>query len=217
MSDVERRASVAAPTTRGKRSAVEDRPRALKDPQVLQERRALLSQPHMASLVAYVGQLRARPDSYVPDFDPLDGGVSARVLLLMEKPGPKTDPSNGGSGFISRDNDDRTAEAIFDFAKRADLPRETTVIWNFIPWWNKTIAMTASERKDAITELPNLLKLFPRLAGVILVGRTASRALPFLQHIPTIVSAHPSAQVFASYPDRWHAIPDVWRRAKDWL
>jgi hypothetical protein len=50
----------------------------------------------------------------VPDFDPLDGGVNAQVLFLLEKPGPMAaeDGKRAGSGFISRDNDDGTAEAI---------------------------------------------------------------------------------------------------------
>jgi hypothetical protein len=53
----------------------------------------------------------------VPEFDPLDGGVEAQVLFLFEKPGPMTAELGGskrsGSGFISRNNDDPTAEATF--------------------------------------------------------------------------------------------------------
>jgi hypothetical protein len=76
----------------------------------------------------------------VPEFDSLDGGVDARVLFLFEKPGPMTAEGNGanrrvGSGFISRNNDDPTAEATFTFMRQANLPRKLTILWNVIPWW----------------------------------------------------------------------------------
>jgi hypothetical protein len=35
-----------------------------------------------------------------------------------------------GSGFISRDNDDPTAEATFHFMERAGIPRRDALIWN---------------------------------------------------------------------------------------
>ena len=54
----------------------------------------------------------------VPDFDPLDGGIETRTLFLFEKPGRMTADGFArrfGSGFISRNNDDQTAEATFAF------------------------------------------------------------------------------------------------------
>ena len=71
---------------------------------------------HMGQLDIFVKRLRATyPKGYVPDFDPNDGGINAEILLLFEKPGRKTDPSYGGSGFISQDNDDGTANATKKF------------------------------------------------------------------------------------------------------
>ncbi len=56
------------------------------------------------------GALRERGELEVPDFDPMDAGVEARILFLFEKPGPMTSKHKTGkrvgSGFISRDNDD---------------------------------------------------------------------------------------------------------------
>lgn len=76
----------------------------------------------------------------VPDFDPLDGGIAAEVLFLMEKPGPRTDNTgakgHAGSGFISRDNDDPTAEAILRFMEEAGIARKRSILWNTVPWWN---------------------------------------------------------------------------------
>jgi hypothetical protein len=42
--------------------------------------------------------------------------------------------ARGGSGFISRNNDDRTAEATWDFMEEARIPRAATVTWNVVPW-----------------------------------------------------------------------------------
>ena len=88
-------------------------------------------------------KLRERRSVEVPEFDPLDGGVDARVLFLLEKPGPMTSGVDGtkqrtGSGFISRNNDDPTAEAIFNFMQQAGISRKMTISWNVIPWWNGT-------------------------------------------------------------------------------
>ena len=98
----------------------------------------------------------------VPDFDPLDGGVEARALFLFEKPGRMT-AGQSGSGFISRDNDDPTAAAIFEFMQQAAIPRELTIIWNVIPWWNGTLAVTKSELQNGASRVNELIHLLPRL------------------------------------------------------
>jgi hypothetical protein len=77
--------------------------------------KAMLTLPHIAPLSAYAAKLRLRGSVEVPEFDPLDGGVNARILFLFEKPGPMTADGStfserSGSGFISRD--DPTAEAL---------------------------------------------------------------------------------------------------------
>ena len=191
-----------------------DPPGALRDPAFRQQRRALLALPHMAPLAAYVARLR-RPGIAVPDFDPLDGGTEAQVLLLLEKPGPQAAPSGAGedAGFISRDNGGGTAEALRRSMWEAGLPRRDTVIWNVVPWWNGSIAVTAAERAAGLRELPHALALLPRLHTAVLVGRTAARARPVLQGLRILESAHPSPQVRAGNRALWDAIPGVWRQA----
>src|SRR5690348_5073585 len=97
-------------------TSIEDRPRSMRDNNVRLKRKAMLDLPHVAKLTAYTAELR-RDGKEVPEFDPLDGGTNAQVLFLFEKPGPMTAESGirTGSGFISRDNDDPTAEATFNF------------------------------------------------------------------------------------------------------
>src|SRR5262249_9080241 len=113
----------------------DDRARSMRDAGVRERRKAMLCEPHIGPLTAFAAELRKRGLGEVPEFDPLDGGVDARVLFLFEKPGPMT-AEHHGSGFISRNNDDRTAEATINFMRQAGIPRKLTVIWNLIPWWN---------------------------------------------------------------------------------
>lgn len=191
-----------------------DRPRSMRDPEVRQRRRAMLSQPHIQPLTAYAAQLRASGLGEVPEFDPWDGGVDAEILFLFEKPGPMTD-STVGSGFISRNNDDPSAEATFNFMQRAGLPRRLTVSWNIIPWWNGTRVVTRSELEQGVACLRQLIALLPKLRAVVLVGRSAARASHLLEgeSLLLFTSAHPSPLVRARHPEKWNAIPYQWASA----
>ena len=180
----------------------------LADPALRAARRAMLALPHAAPLAAYAAALR-RPGVSVPDFDPLDGGTAARVLVLLEKPGPGVLPG----GFVSRDNPTPTAAAIRAFMAQAGLPRTEAALWNLVPWWNGTTAVTAAERAAGAQALARLLPLLPRLDTALLVGRTAASARPLLGHLRVLESAHPSPQVRAGFRDRWDAIPGVWAQA----
>ena len=194
-------------------------PRALRDPDARARRRELLDARHMWALNEYVAGLRKRPGVEVPDFDPLDGGVDATILFLFEKPGRMTSPTGTrtrtGSGFISRDNDDDTAENTFTFMREAEIPRKSTVTWNVTPWWNGITKVTAAERRDGVEETKRLMGLLPRLRVVVFVGKKALRARPHLEDtgLAFFSSYHPSPKVRARWPDRWRAIPSVWAEA----
>lgn len=106
-------------------------PRSLGDSEVLERRRALLNCRHMERLNRT--ELRAeQKGGEFPDFEPLDGGINAEALFLFEKPGPAT-VRNGGSGFISRNTNDATAESIRKFMRKAGTSRECTITWNVVP------------------------------------------------------------------------------------
>lgn len=172
---------------------------------------------YVKPLKRYVQQLRTRyPDIQFPDFDPMDGGINARVLFLFEKPGPMTAEAGRGnregSGFISRDNNDPSADATFHFMKTAGLPRSQTVLWNAIPGWNGTRKVTGQELREGLEELKRLLKILRQLECIALVGLNAQRAMPWLAASPyrVIASPHPSPLVRARYPERWRKIPSIW-------
>jgi len=86
-------------------------PKSLGDAEQRRARTALLSEPHIQPLTEFVERMRFTkgPDYGIPYFDPLDGGVDAKALFLLEAPGPKAIRS----GFISRNNPDETAKNFY--------------------------------------------------------------------------------------------------------
>ena len=192
----------------------DDAPRSLGNPAVRQRRRALLDRPHMRPLNDYVARLRRECEvGEIPDFDPLDGGIEAQVLFLFQKAGKQT-VGPTGSGFISRNNDDNTANATFNFMQEAGIPRELTVTWNVVPWWNGEDDVTAPERRAGIRCLKELLALLPCLSAVVLVGGEAQRAWRFVARSDLCVfpSYHPSRRGKTS--EQWRAIPQEWAKVK---
>lgn len=192
----------------------DDAPRSMRDADVRSRRRSMLDLPHVLPLTAFAARLREFPAGEVPDFDPLDGGVKARALFLYEKPGPMTAErgKREGSGFVSRDNDDATAEATFHFMREAAIHRRLTVIWNVIPWWNGTVTVTGDEIRKGAACVVDLIRLLPELRAVVMVGRRAAAAQQYLKTtgLHLLASDHPSPRVRARWPNRWRAIPSRW-------
>jgi len=193
----------------------------MRDAGVRERREAMLNRPNVAPLTAYAAKLRRdRTSVEVPNFDPLDGGVNARVLFLFEKPGPMTAASGKrtGSGFISRNNDDATAEATINFMQQASIPRELTVIWNVIPWWNGTRKVRAEESRAGVEAVRDLIDLLRNLRAVVMVGRKANRVRrcleSFFPHLELFSSDHPSPIVKARWPDKWSHIPSEWAKVR---
>ena len=112
-------------------------PKTLGFEQIRGERLSGLFAPHITGLTRFVEELRQMKgtDFHIPYFDPHDGGVQAKVLFLLEAPGPKAK----GSGFVSRDNPDETAKNVRTMSREAGLNRTDFVIWNVCPWYVGTL------------------------------------------------------------------------------
>lgn len=112
----------------------------------------------------------------IPYFDPLDGGVNAKCLFLLEAPGPRAVES----GFISRNNPDPTARNWLVMLKEAGLRRKDTVLWNIVPWYvgdkGRIRPVRRSDLGKALPYVRELLGLLPSLRTVVLVGRKAQLA-----------------------------------------
>ncbi|MET0428039.1 MAG: uracil-DNA glycosylase [Microvirga sp.] len=175
----------------------------------------------MKPLLAFVQDLRDR-HGFVPDFDPLDGGARARLLLLLETPGPRIFTS----AFVSRDNPTGTAANLFRFTQAAGIPRREMVVWNTVPWviHQEGARNRAPRRTEILTglrELPALIALLPRLRGVILAGRVAGLARPILaglrSDLPVVEIPHPSPTYVCTSPEVPRRILDGLRQAGEWL
>lgn len=193
-----------------------DQPRTLKDDSERGRRLGMLRLPHVRSLTKFVEEMnKAKVHGSIPYFDPLDGGVRAKALFLFEKPGPRAFKS----GFISRNNDDPTAENTFRFMAQAKLPRSETCLWNVIPGWNGERKITASELDAGIESLQRVFGLMPNLKIIVLVGLRAQTIENRLSLPPAKIlkSFHPSPINYAVSPEKWRSIPQEWAKARRFL
>ena len=188
-------------------------PRALAQADQLERRRHLLSEPEHAPLTAYVQQLRERLQDRgldVPDLDPVGGGTQARILCLLEAPGGKAVGDRGGSGFVSMDNNDQTAQTVFQMTRQAGVDRASVLLWNIVPWYVGDEERIRGVRPDEVEEgrehLRELLKLLPELRVVITLGQPAalgwSTLAPAFPQLTTLTTWHPSGQALNAHPRR---------------
>lgn len=112
----------------------------------------------------------------MPWFDPADGGVDARILWLLEAPGPRS-TEQCGSGIISCDNNDGAAENTWRTRREAGVDRRHVVHWNVIPYYigdeTKVRAWLQGDVAHAGPLLKELVDLLPHLRAVILGGKAA--------------------------------------------
>lgn len=179
----------------------------------LDARAALLGRGEVRALEPYRASLAA-PGRRVPCFDPLDGGAAARLLLLLETPGPGPDPLR----FVSRDNPTGTARNLRRFLQEAGIARANTLLWNAVPWivhapGARNRPLRRGEIADGLATLPALLALLPHLCAVVLAGRVAGEAAPVIAAarpaLPRFAMPHPSPTFVCTSP----AVPERIRAA----
>lgn len=142
-------------------------------------KRERLDEPHIAPLNALVRAWRAdRVTTGIPWFDPDDGGVNARVLILMEAPAPAT-VSQTGSGVCSEDNADPSNRRLSALREAAGISRALCLKWNMVPWAThepggpvRTPPM--SEVDVAVPYLLQLLDVARNVEVVVTLGNIAT-------------------------------------------
>lgn len=108
----------------------------MRDPQFRQQQWDGRRAPHIGPINSLVDELMASPGrAGVPYVAPVYGGVDARVLFVARDPGPMTQPELGGSGFLSLENDDASAERFAILLDDAGIPVGETLPWNAYPWY----------------------------------------------------------------------------------
>ena len=85
--------------------------RRMRDAEFKASQFARQSDPHIASINAFVDRL-TDPDGrgWLPKVAPMHGGVDAKILSVLSDPGKAT-LDGSGSGFLCIENNDATAEA----------------------------------------------------------------------------------------------------------
>lgn len=189
------------------------------DPAFLAEKLTRLDEPHVEQLTGLCRRQGREWGREVPLVDPESGGTSAKVLVLLESPGPRS-ASGRGSGLISFDNDDATAANGLECLLAAGLPRHLTVNWNIVPWYLKAVRRpTGEELEEAVPALEQLLRHLPRLEVVVLLGKTAQDGWPLLgldrPGLTVLHGPHPSPQNFNTRPDSRPALVTAFRRAAE--
>ncbi|WP_307783898.1 MULTISPECIES: uracil-DNA glycosylase [unclassified Salinibacterium] len=206
-------------------------PRSLGKPDMLSQRLELArSARAFAPLAAWIEQLRdgrARSGlmTEVPLMDPAEAGFEARVLLLMEAPGPMTNTSNArrGSGFVSSDNDDATAHNLWNARQSAGL-HHGSLLWNLVPWY-----LGPARKKPAIADvrqgaehLRELITLLPELHTVVTLGLFARKGWTRFGRpnvgiaLRTIDTWHPSQLAMNQAGKREHLEAALTRANRDW-
>jgi uracil-DNA glycosylase len=197
-------------------------PRANGDPREVKRKQQLLETPHIAPLTEFVRRLQAERDAGVPWFDPTEAGVEARILLLFENPGRRADAAQG-SGFISPDNDDKSAQNMWGFFRDAGIERRRDVVaWNIVPWYlgdeRKIGNVGVRDIEEARPALLELLGLLPELRVVILFGRKAQsgwrRAAGSID-VPVLEAPHPSGRWLNGHPEDRAVIVARLREARE--
>ncbi|KXO91312.1 hypothetical protein AXK61_07090 [Tsukamurella pseudospumae] len=157
-----------------------------------------------------VDQLREeRGGAFVPYVAPTYGGVNARLLALLQDPGPKTNADNhNGSGMLCIENADPTAERYKALLAGTGIDVCDIQAWNSFPWQptttvrrgHRTLTPTNEDVLHATDALARVVELLPRLRVVLLHGVQAKAAWPRLQ------LAYPELAAGVRVIDSWHPL-----------
>jgi uracil-DNA glycosylase len=189
------------------------RPRMHKVPEFLAAKQARWDEPHIAPINALSLQMTREGLGDVPRIDPDSGGIHARVMFLLEAPARAAAHS---SGMLSADNDDATAQHVWEAYAESGLRRAWGIHWNVVPWYvgtdTKIRAVTPAETWQGVRWTRQLLDLLPNLRVIVAMGVAARNGAALLEdalaerEIALLTCMHPSPR---NYNTRPHARAEV--------
>ena len=148
--------------------------RALRDEAYRNDQWANRYTGRVAAVNRFIDELGAGRDvGHPPYIPPICGGADALALSISRDPGPKAGGIKG-SGFLSIENDDPSAERMAQFLRAADIDYGQVLPWNAYPWYINSDP-TAGQLSAGVEPLRNLIGLMPRLRVVILHGAAAAK------------------------------------------
>ena len=128
----------------------------------------------VAAINRFIDELGVENEAgHPPYIPPICGGVDALALSISRDPGPKAGGIKG-SGFLSIENDDPSAERMGRFLRGAGIDYRQVVPWNAYPWYFNGDP-TAEQLYAGVEPLRGLIGLMPRLRVVLLHGTAAGK------------------------------------------
>ncbi len=181
-----------------------DAPRGLRDPSAFELRRRMLALARVRDLVTWTEMIAETRGVRMPYPDPADGGVDAKVLILLETPTQHMPESGEAEGFISVDNDTAAAEEMWRARELVGLQQGMAMHWNIVPWYPAAegAGPKRAETRDGTALLLELLVLLPRLETVINCGLETQKAWhefvgPKVTDLEVIDTWHPATVAMA--------------------
>jgi hypothetical protein len=127
-----------------------------------------------AAINRFIDDLGAETEAgHPPYIPPICGGIDALALSISRDPGPKAGGIEG-SGFLSIENDDPSAERMGRFLREAGIDYGQVVPWNAYLWYINSDP-TAGQLSAGVEPLRGLLGLMPLLRVVVLHGTAAAK------------------------------------------
>ncbi|SDC57195.1 uracil-DNA glycosylase [Rhodococcus tukisamuensis] len=148
------------------------------DATVVAAKMARIRDPHVRPLNELADRIAdsvGLPRGHIPYVDPDQGGIHARVLVLLDNPSTKAETGTG-SGMLSLDNNDRTARNCREAYARHGISWSEVVHWNVVPFpvaGIKNGGSTTAERTRAVRWTREFVDRCPDLDTVLLLGAAA--------------------------------------------
>lgn len=180
----------------------------LKNPDIRNKKCNELYSRNIASLTFLVQHYHEKGVD-MPWFDPEDGGVQAKVLILLQSPAR----SELMPRFVSLDNPCPSQQNLHHFLKQAGIRRKDIILWNTMPWIVRSGQKLSPTRKNirrGVGIIKSLMPLLKNLRIVILAGAVALKARSFFEteypHIILLSMPHPSPLSLCRSPSAAEAI-----------
>jgi hypothetical protein len=142
-------------------------PRRMREPAYPADQWARRYESDVAPINRLVDELGTHTDAGAPPYvAPMYRGVDAPAVAILRDPGPKAGGARG-SGFLSVENDDQTAERQCAFLAEAGIDPADVVPWNVYPWYINATP-TRTQLVAGVEPLRRLIELMPDLRVVLL-------------------------------------------------
>ncbi|WP_448072463.1 hypothetical protein [Georgenia yuyongxinii] len=157
--------------------------RRMAQQEFLAEQRERVYDPHIRPVNELVDALvQERPGETMPYVAPHYDPGQACIVSLMSNPGPRAAGARG-SGFISCENDDPTAQRIATVYADVGLAHAHVVPWNAHPWYvhdGLKNGLTTAYLADGIDPLVRLLDACPQVRVIVAHGGDAHGGVDLL-------------------------------------